>query len=224
MTIERLVRYEHPDALDTPTLLLAELRTIDPTVELVYAGEGRWWLGAVSDNHERRRRAEIMMAQLEHAERHILSGEERAADRKLSPRTVMLCKLNLQGFALIETYHGRDPHGTMLVNPGPDQYYCSMVEDFRERDACWRRDQGKAKFTERLLASMEEPERLEAEAQMKEYLATDGRDQYRREFRNRITVGAKGARELAAEHLGVSPSGLIVSAPQFISPADLYLP
>lgn len=184
MTVERLVQFESPDAIDTPLLLLAELREIDRTAELVYAGEGRWWLGAVSANEERRHRAELMMAQIEQ-----LEVAQKAA------RTLMLCHLNLQGFALIEAYHGRDPMGTMLVNPGPDEYHCTIVEDFRERDANWRRDQGKAKFTERLLASMKEPERREAEAQMKEYLATDGRDQYRREFRNRVTVGGRGTSE-----------------------------
>jgi hypothetical protein len=178
MSIARLVRFESPGAVDTPLLLLAELREIDPTVELMYAGDGRWWLGAVSDNHERRRRAEIMIAQITALEK-----------QRQAARTLMLAHLNLQGFALIETYHGRDPRGTMLVNPGPDEYRCTIVEDFRERDAAWRKDQGKAKFTERLLASMKEPERLEGEARMKEYLATDGRDHYRREMRNRITVG-----------------------------------
>lgn len=205
MTVERLVRFESPGAVDTPLLLLAELRTIDPTVELVYAGEGRWWLGAVSDNMERRMRAELMMMQLRE-----LQMVERAA------RTMMLCHLNLQGFALIETYHGRDPHGTMLVNPGPDEYHCSIVEDFRERDAAWRRDQGKAKFTERLLASMKEPERLEAEAKAREYLYTDGRDQYRRHMRNRVTELGKDIGARAAE------SGLVISSPHIITPAEMY--
>lgn len=198
MTIRRLVHYEHPGAIDTPLFLLAELRSIDETVELVHAGEQRWWLGAVSDNTERRLRAEMMMQQLE-----MLEVVQRAA------RTMMLCKLNLQGFALIETYIGRDPAGTVQVGNGETSYECSMVEDFRERDAAWRRDQGSTKVKERLLASMKEPERLEAEAKMKEYLYTDGRDQYRREFRNRVTVGGKGARE----HSLILPSESLILTP-----------
>lgn len=187
MTVRRLIQYETPEAIDTPVLLLAQLREIDETAELVYAGEGRWWLGSVWNNVERRAKAEAMMARI--AELEVWQRV---------PRTIMLCQLNLQGFALIETYLGRDPAGTVTVNNGESSYECTIVEDFRERDTAWRRDGGSAKVKERLLASMREPERLEGEAKMKEYLYTDGRDQYRREFRNRVTVGGKGAREHAA--------------------------
>jgi hypothetical protein len=194
MTVERLVRFEAPEARETPVLLLAQLREIDATAELVYAGEGRWWLGAVSANEERRKRAEMMMAQIER-----LEVAQRAA------RTLMLCHLNLQGFALIEAYHGRDPMGTVLVNPGPDEYHCTIVEDFRERDANFRRDQGRGVFTTRLEASMKEPERREAEARMKEYLATDGREHYARHMRNRVQVGGDGAAAYAAKSSLILP-------------------
>ncbi len=196
--IRRLVHYEHPGAIDTPVLLLSELRDIDPTVELVHAGEDRWWLGAVSDNAERRLRAEMMMTQLE-----LLEVQQKA------PRTIMLCKLNLQGFALIETYRGPDIAGTVRVEDGEDSYYCSIVEDFRERDAAWRRDQGSENVKAALLRTMREPERREAEAKMKEYLYTDGRDHYRRTMRNRVTFGGKGARE----HSLVLPSESLILTP-----------
>lgn len=203
MTVRRLVHYEHPGAIDTPLLLLAELRTIDPQAELVHAGERRWWLGVVADNAEKRLRAEMMMRQLDLVEREI--------GHPPSPRTVMLCKLNLQGFSLIDTYLGNDPAGTVYVEDGEHSYECSMVEDFRERTAHWERDRGSAVVKEKLLRTMKEPERLEAEAKMKEYLYTDGRDQYRREFRNRAVFGAKGAREHA-----LSSSSLILPSDSLI--------
>lgn len=179
--MHRLVTHDAPESKSTPLLLLGALREIDPLVELVYAGERRWWLGAVSDNIERRKRAEHMMSQIERMER-----QHQAA------RTMMLCRLNLQGFALIETYHADDPSGAVLVNPGPDEYTTTILEDFRERDAHWRKDQGSAKVKERLLDTLGEPARIEAEAQMKEFLANDGRDQYRRIMRGRFQFGAGG--------------------------------
>lgn len=207
MTVRRLVQYEHPGALDTPLLLLGQLREIDPTVELVHAGEDRWWLGAVSDNAERRLRAEMMMAQLEMVERTALAADQ----VKLSPRTVMLCNLNLQGFALIDTYRGPDITGTVRVEDGENTYYCSIVEDFRERDAAWRRDQGSANVKAALLRTMREPERREAEARAREYLYTDGRDQYRRHMRGRVSRLGADIGERAAK------SGLVLPPPQIIT-------
>lgn len=180
--MKRLVTHLNPEAKETPLLLLGELRDIDPTIELVYAGTGRWWLGAVSDNAERRERAERMMAQI-----NALQKWQQAA------RTVMLCKLNMQGFALIETYHGNDPTGTVLVNPGPDEYHTTMLEDFRWRDAEWRRDQGSSHVKQRVLDTLGEEARREGDAKMKEYLANDGRDHYRRIMRGRVSMGFGGS-------------------------------
>lgn len=180
--MKRLVTHLNPEAKETPLLLLGELRAIDPTIELVYAGQGRWWLGAVSDNAERRERAERMMGQI-----NALQKWQQAA------RTVMLCKLNMQGFALIETYHGTDPSGTVLVNPGPDEYHTTILEDFRWRDAEWRRDQGSSHVKQRVLDTLGEEQRREHDAKMKEYLANDGRDHYRRIMRGRVSMGFGGA-------------------------------
>jgi hypothetical protein len=211
--MKRLVHYEHPGAIDTPMLLLGELREIDPTVELVHAGQNRWWLGGVNDNAERRARAEMMMMQLEIAERTILASNELAVDRKLSPRTVMLCKLNLQGFSLIETYFGNDPAGTVYVEDGEHSYECSMVEDFRERTAHWERDRGSRIVKEKLLRTMREPERREAEARRLEWLYTDGRDQYRRHMRNRVSAMGADIGERAARSGLILPSESLILTP-----------
>lgn len=205
MSLRRLVHYEHPGALTTPILLLAALREIDPTVELVHAGEDRWWLGAVSDNAERRQMAEAMMAQIQR-----LEVQQQAA------RTVMLCKLNLQGFALIETYRGPDVTGTVRVDNGEDSYYCTVLEDFRERDAHWRRDEGDRIVETRLDASMRGPERREAEAKAREYLYTDGRAEYRRHMRGKVQALGQDIGERAAQ------SGLVISRPEILTPAELY--
>lgn len=179
--MQRLVTHQNPEGKETPLLLLGALREIDPMVELAYAGGSRWWLGSVSDNSERRARAENMMKQITAMER-----------QHQSARTMMLCKLNLQGFALIEAYFGNDPSGTVTVNPGPDEYMTTILDDFRWRDAEWRRDQGSAHFTQRMSETMRDAEKVEAEARGREFLANDGRDQYRRLVRGRFQFGHGG--------------------------------
>jgi hypothetical protein len=179
--MQRLITHQNPEGKETPLLLLAALREIDPTVELAYAGTNIWWLGAVMDNAERRKRAENMMKQLRDLEREYQS-----------PRTMMLCALNLQGFALIEAYHGPEVSGTVVVNPGPNEYHTTILEDFRWRDAEWRRDQGKSHVEQRMLETLGEPQRIEREAQAREYLANDGRDQYRRIVKGRVQFGHGG--------------------------------
>lgn len=174
--MKRLIQHDNPEAKPTPLLLLAELRDVDHRAELAYAGEGRWWLGVVDPNDERMQRAEFMMQQLEY---HDVKN----------PRTIMLAKLNVQGFALIEAYYGNDPAGAVIVNPGEDEYTTTILADFQWRDAEWRRDMGSAHVKQRVLETMGEPERIEAEALMKEYLANDGRAQYRRIMQGRKVFG-----------------------------------
>jgi hypothetical protein len=105
---------------------------------------------------------------------------------------IMLAKLNLQGFALIETYHGPIRRGCVIVNPGEDEYRCTIVEDFRERDTNFKRDQGRGVCTSACCVDAR-ARAARGGSQDARILYTDGRDQYRREFRNRVQVG-KGAR------------------------------
>lgn len=179
--VRRLVSHDNPEARETPLLLLAALREIDPTVELVYAGEGRWWLGAVSDNEERRRMAAL-----------ILSNEEKRDAVHRNRRNIMLGKLQAQGFALIETYIGPDPTGVVRVENGEDSYQTTILADFQFRDDQWRKDQGASVFAERLAHSAREPQKAENQRRASDYLHTDGRDQYRRHVKNRLTVGYEG--------------------------------
>lgn len=169
-----------------PPALLAQLRAIDPTVELVHFGGGDWRLGAVMLTDERVASGEAILGQL---------LKQPLRDRNI--KTVLLGMLSIQGFAQIEKYFAStgDISGTVYVEGGLDGkegYLCTVLEDFRERDHAWRKDQGAAKFAERLYLTSNEPARVENEKQRQEWLRTDGRDHYNREVRNRKTFGYGG--------------------------------
>lgn len=169
-----------------PPALLAQLRAIDPTVELVHFGGGDWRLGAVMLTDERVASGEAILGQL---------LKQPVKDRNI--KTVLLGMLSIQGFAQIEKYFAStgDISGTVYVEGGLDGkegYLCTVLEDFRERDHAWRKDQGAAKFAERLYLTSNEPARVENEKQRQEWLRTDGRDHYNREVRNRKSFGYGG--------------------------------
>lgn len=210
MSVARLIHVESMEGREPPLLLLAQLRDIDPTAELVYFGvwvdevnetpvpdaDGRgitmrpereqrhapmqrWRLGTIRRTDERQRRGQAILA---------MEGRRAVTN----PRNVLLGKLLLQGFAQIEEYLGNDPFGVMLVNPGVDEYYTTIVDDFRARDAAWRSERGEQVFEERLAASSDDARQAEGAATMKQYLATDARDHFRREMRGRVMSGAAG--------------------------------
>lgn len=177
MSAHRLVRHGAPDGKEPPPALLAELRAIDDTAELVYVGEGTWWLGAVRPTEIRRQ-----------AGTRILALEERRA--KPNPRNVMLGKLLLQGFARIQAYHTTgDPAGPVTDCEG---HPCTIVNDFRERDALWRRDRGEQAFRERMARSDGTEKRTQGDARLRDFLLNDGREHYRREVRDRVVFGHGG--------------------------------
>lgn len=185
--MKRLVHHTNPEARVTPLILLASLRDIDPLVELVYAGERIWWLGAVRPNEVRAKKGQFILDQM-------LALDNHHHERPTIARNIMLGKLAIQGFALIERYddHG-DPAGRVTVAAGtPSEYDCNMVEDFRERDAAWRRDGGERNAQAKLDHALGKHIEAEAQAQFDQYLAADGRDHYRREVRNRVQFGYAG--------------------------------
>jgi hypothetical protein len=134
----------------------------------------------VSDNSERRKRAERMMA-FEALER---PGAVSAHGDAL--------QAELQGFALIEAYHGPDPSGTWSSTPARRVPH----DDPRRLPLARRRvasRSGKvARGGSECRRNDGEPQRIEREAQAKEYLANDGRDQYRRIVRGRVQFGHGG--------------------------------
>lgn len=190
MPVARLVDHQNPESRETPLLLLAALRDIDPSIELVYFGARDWRLGAVRSGEARDYRAEQGDKLLDHLER------ARAAGHSPSPKNFMLAYLLKQGFAQIAQYrdHG-DPAGLVhcvVDASGSYDYETTILHDFRERDFNWRRDQGEAV----VMAAAEEAsglsQRREADAKMRDYLATDARDHYARHMRGRIMSGAAG--------------------------------
>jgi hypothetical protein len=173
--MRRLV--EHERLQDTPMGLLARLREIDPEVEFLHAMDDLWWLGAVKTDGPGRviRRAK--------GER-ILAAE--AKRTQPNPRNVLLGKLLVQGFVLIARYTCK---GDPEVGPvyDPEGYECNVVQDFAERDAAWRRDQGEAAAQRRLGAA--DAHRAAQNATMLDMLHTDGRDAFDRSLRQRVTFG-----------------------------------
>lgn len=179
MTVRRLVQITAVEGREPPPDLLARLREIDSTAELVYAGEGVWWLGAILLTPERVRDGAL-----------ILYNEGlRGADA--NPRNVLLGKLAQQGFALVESYTelAGDPAGAVADSNGN---VTGIVIDFSERDFAMRHDPEGA-FRRRLDASALDADRAESTARMTDWLRTDGRAHYQREIRNRMVFGYGGA-------------------------------
>lgn len=101
-----------PGTREPPSWLLAELREIDPTVDLHYTGHGYWLLGAVKPNRERREIAQKIKGQR--------SRSTRSYSRWLLP------ELALEGFGLIGYWH---------IQGEPDG---RIVNDFRRTDHAYR--------------------------------------------------------------------------------------
>lgn len=191
MSVTRLVDHPKVEGRDTPLLLLAELREIDPLIELVYFGARDWRLGAVRGGQARDFRAEKgdhLFDQLERA---------RAAGHKPSAKSFMLAHLLKQGFAQIAQYRDNgDPSGvvTCVVDmSGQHDYETTILHDFRERDFWWRKDQGEENVMRAAREASGVVQQEENNAKMRDYLATEGRDHYHRVMRGRIQSGFGGA-------------------------------
>ncbi len=92
--------------------LLADLREIDPTVDLHYVGEGYWVLGSVRPNRLRYEQAGALLKE----------GHDRSTWMR------RLWELALHGFSHIGTYR---------IYGDPDS---RIVHDLRERDWLYRND------------------------------------------------------------------------------------
>lgn len=118
---------EHPQFRDAPPDVVRACRLIVPTAEIVYMGEGSWYLGSVEPSTVReragwakRRRAANIWRRFE---------QVKTSDPRRAAQAVWMWwegTLLLQGFAGIEVFTG-----------DPD----SRVEEFlRQRDYGWARD------------------------------------------------------------------------------------
>lgn len=163
---------------EAPPLLLARLREIEPTAELIYFGEGDWRLGSVRKSDARTEAGE-----------HILAAESRRSPA--NPKNVLLGHLLKEGFAQIAQYKCDGDPSVGLVRDG-DGNECSIIEDLRERDYNFHLDQGKAVFAQRLEHTDGTVRERENRRRAHDYLVNDGRDHYRREIRHRTQFGRGG--------------------------------
>lgn len=194
--MQRLVRFDNAEGRQTPILLLADLRAIDPTVELVYVGAGEWWLGSVRANEERASKGRLILEQMDKLEQAVQHHPAIIRNRYLG-------SLLTQGFARIAAYVGPDPFGVLTVKDAAP-YETQMVEDFRQRDFFYRRDQGKEQL-EAVRADLRgDAQKAEDDANFRQYLLNDGRDHWHRQMRDRKTFGRGGM-------TGGSGNGLIIA-------------
>ncbi len=210
MSVPRLVSHENPEGRATPLLLLAELREIDPTAELVYFGARDWRVGAVRLSGEARdfraKKGDQMLDQLERA---------RAEGLHPSPKSFMLGLLLRQGFAQIAQYydHG-DPAGVVTDSDGHET---TILADFRMRDWNHRKDQGAEVVAHNAAESGGRTRRAEASRRLRDYLHNDGRDHYNREVRNRVQMGHGGMTGGSGKLLTpgrFNPNGPIIAGPE----------
>lgn len=85
-------RIDLPALYDPKPSVLRACRQIDPAAELIYIGEGEWWLGVVKPNAHRRRTAAAILA------------HEWRKDHP-SFENLRLGHLMLQGFSFLNTFH-----------------------------------------------------------------------------------------------------------------------
>lgn len=183
----RLVDHINPEGRPTPLLLLASLRDIDPTAELVYVGEGQWWLGSVRPNEPRAAKGRVILQQME-----ALQAQQRAIPSIV--RNIMLGKLMVQGFARIMAYDcSGDVAGEVIVGKGTDwQYRTTVLADFAERDRNFRETQGENVRQQQFDDLLGVNKKKKSDAEFQHFMETDGRAHYRREVKNRVTFGRGG--------------------------------
>jgi len=148
-----------PTEREAPLDVLAACRVIEPTAELLYIGDGRWWLGSVSVPNRHRRRTGL----------RLLAREARMAHPDAG-----VCRqglLMLQGFALIGEYPDADG---------------AMVDDLRRRDWQYRYAHDENGFVQ---GEREDESRIaRIGSQVREKIQLEGRQIFRRFVRGGISV------------------------------------
>jgi len=157
--MDRLI--DLPELREPPPALLAQLREIDPLAELIYVGEGEWWLGVVKPNTFRRAQGDALL------------GREWRKSVK-DWQQLRYGQLMRQGFAFC---------GTWVIEGEPDG---RIVNDFRESTWLWAHDRDRVEDT-----LLEKPERVRQQntrSMMKDKLHADARSIYRHVVSGRRTV------------------------------------
>lgn len=150
-----------PAVYEPPANVLAALREVDPTVDLVYLGLGVWVLGSVKPNAHRARVGQRLFA-----------GELRRPLEAQSMGRFRWARLILQGFRPIDLLDYSDiPSGR-------------VVRDFRYADYRYRHD-ADAAFEENLVGSDDETGLRERIAVLMDLNNSEGRDIWRHAFGGR---------------------------------------
>lgn len=195
--MRRLVNHDNPEGRETPLLLLADLRAIEHCIELVYVGDGLWWIGRVSPDDRLRDAGWRMEAGI----RAGIREEPSIAEMASTGRNLMLARLTAQGFRrfLQVRAPGGDCTGTVFVDwidptmkGAISQYPTTIHKEVEERYSALERDGGAAKFAERAALTDGTAAKAASDRQFQEYLKTEGLANYRREVRNRVTFGYGG--------------------------------
>lgn len=154
-----------PVERETPLDVLAACRAIDANAELIYIGEGRWWLGSVSVPNKYRQRTGLRLLGRELRRDHPDAGVCRQGS------------LMVQGFALIAEYPAADG---------------AMVDDFRRRDWQYRYDHNQNGFVQGELA--EDRRRANIGSGFREKIALEGRDIFRHFVRRNPSISLSRGR------------------------------
>lgn len=196
--------HENPEGRLTPVLLLAELRVIDPLIELVYFGGRDWRLGAVRPTQRRWRAGQVILAQ-----------QADLPDRHRNPKNIMLGRLYAQGFAQIAQYTDfGDPSGEVLDVDLDER--CTILGNFQRRDHNARSNPEET-FTAALDEAGGASRKQEAEAKFHDVLGNDVRGHYRREMQGRTSFGYGGQTGGRGAHIitpGASMAGPILTGRQ----------
>lgn len=190
----RLVTHENPEGRQTPLLLLAELRVLEPLIELVYFGGNDWRLGAVRPTTRRWRAGQIILAQ-----------QADLPDRHRNPKNIMLGRLYVQGFAQIAQYTDfGDPSGEVLDADLDER--CTILANFTRRD-----HNARTAPEETFQAGLDEAggasRKAEAEARFHDTLGNDVRGHYRREMHGHTSFGYGGQTGGRGKHI-ITPAGM----------------
>lgn len=168
MKVRRLV--DVPEERTAPTALLRALREIDPSAEIVYAGDGDWMVGRVQPNAERYRMGAYA------------AGLELDNPRP-NPAALRDAHLQMQGFAVVETFHFQGEPTS------------EVVHDFRFRSHVY--DSGRAAAIRAATETSAGPDEAEHARRAAKVAAAGASDAWRMSHLRPHSVNMGGANPLA---------------------------
>lgn len=164
-----------PVERETPADLVARLREIDPTTELLSAGDDQWWLGSVTADPSytavRRQTGERLLR---------IEG----ARVNANPRNVLLARLLTEGWVRIALYRcAGDPSQEPVRDEDGDEV--NLVADFAARDWLYRHGVAASIVAAKLRHNTGEAGIEAAHARIDDDVLSDARAEYRNAVRGR---------------------------------------